>query len=106
MFAVTDKSLEKCEIILPCIYSALNTRLKRYVREQYIKKQNNKCYYCGCSLDNPPPKEILEKKVTTSLFPKEFFNYPVHLHHNHETDMTIGVVHAYCNAVLWEYENE
>jgi len=30
----------------------------------------------------------------------------MHLHHNHETDMTEGAVHAYCNAVLWQYEGK
>ena len=37
------------------------------------------------------------------LFPESFFKYPVHLHHSHDTGKTIGAVHAYCNAVLWEY---
>ena len=32
--------------------------------------------------------------------------HPIHLHHDHDTDLTIGAVHAYCNAILWEYHNE
>ena len=30
--------------------------------------------------------------------------HPIHLQHNHSTDMTEGAVHAYCNCVLWQYE--
>jgi hypothetical protein len=41
-----------------------------------------------------------------SLFPKNFLKWPVHLHHSHDTGMTIGAVHSYCNAVLWQYHNE
>lgn len=32
--------------------------------------------------------------------------YPVHLHHDHKTGLTIGAVHAKCNAVLWQYYGE
>jgi hypothetical protein len=37
------------------------------------------------------------------LFPPNFLKYPVHLQHNHDTDMTEGAVHARCNAVMWQY---
>jgi hypothetical protein len=40
------------------------------------------------------------------LFPELFLKYPVHLHHSHVTGLTIGAVHAYCNAVLWVYHDE
>jgi hypothetical protein len=29
---------------------------------------------------------------------------PIHLQHDHDTGLTEGAVHAYCNAVLWQYE--
>ena len=48
-------------------------------------------------------KEIAEKHVTHYLFPDGFFKHPVHLQHDHDTGLTEGAVHAYCNAVLWEY---
>ena len=38
------------------------------------------------------------------LFPAFFLSHPIHLQHNHETNMTEGAVHARCNAVLWQYE--
>jgi hypothetical protein len=30
----------------------------------------------------------------------------IHLQHCHKTNMTEGAVHAYCNAVLWQYEGK
>jgi len=57
-------------------------------------------------LDGPPDESVSELPVHRDLFPVGFFKNPHHLHHNHETGMTIGTVHAYCNAVLWEYHGE
>jgi hypothetical protein len=88
---------------LPTDYTKLTWQKKKKVREQYIEEQNNKCYYCEQDLDTEPEHD---KKINWLLFPKNFLMYPVHLHHSHETNMTIGVVHSYCNAVLWQYEGE
>jgi hypothetical protein len=55
---------------LPVDYTKLNWAERRQVREQYIKEQDRKCYYCGCSLDEPAPKHITEKKINWKLFPK------------------------------------
>ncbi len=90
-------------MLLPTKYSKLG-RNKSIVRDQYIKIQQGLCYYCQGSLKAEPPKHITDKPINWSLFPKGFLNYPIHLQHNHETDMTEGAVHAYCNAVMWEYE--
>lgn len=54
----------------------------------------------------PPPEKITSKPINWKLFPKEFLKNPIHLHHSHDTDMTLGAVHAYCNAVLWQYHGE
>jgi len=91
---------------LPVSYSSLTSIEKRNVRLQYIKEQNNLCLYCLSSLTENPPKIKTDLKITLSLFPKGFLDHPVHLHHNHKTDLTIGAVHSYCNAILWEYHNE
>ena len=93
---------------LPVKYSSLDWRKgeKRIVREEYERLQEGKCYYCKCELKGPPAEEVAQKPITKSLFPDGFWNHPVHLHHSHDTDMTLGVVHCYCNAVLWEYEGE
>lgn len=91
---------------LPQRYHALSTYMRRKVREEYVKRQNGLCYHCGAPLNQKPTLEVSKLKVDKRLFPEGFFDYPVHLHHNHETGMTIGAVHNYCNAVLFQYHGE
>lgn len=88
---------------LPVNYSELTMSERRAVREHYIELQEGKCMWCKCELKYPPPADILEKKIDWSLFPPNFLKYPVHLQHCHTTDKTEGAVHAYCNAVMWQY---
>ena len=90
---------------LPVDYNTLHWFECKKVREQYIKEQNNKCFYCGCNLDESAPKRIKNKKINWELFPENFLKYPIHLQHNHKTGMTEGAVHNYCNAVMRQYEN-
>lgn len=85
---------------LPTDYTKLNSREKRKVRLEYEHWQNGKCMHCGVSLADKPK---MDKKINWKLFPKGFLDYPVHLQHCHKTNMTEGAVHAYCNAVLWQY---
>jgi hypothetical protein len=61
------------------------------------------CSNCGLPLNKEPQ---MTKKINRKLFPDTMFEYPVHLHHDHNTGMTIGAVHAYCNAVLWQYHGK
>ena len=91
---------------LPVNYNETHYTKRKLVREEYIKLQEGKCCHCGQPLDGPPAKSVSELSVHRDLFPVGFFKNPHHLHHNHETGMTIGTVHAYCNAVLWEYHGE
>lgn len=93
---------------LPVKYSTLDWKKgeKAIVRNQYVELQNSLCYYCNKPLKESPPKNITNKIINWNLFPKGFLNYPIHLQHNHKTDMTEGAVHAYCNAVLWQYEGK
>jgi hypothetical protein len=56
-------------------------------------------------MGHPHPR-IQSTEIDLDLFPDGFLRYPIHLHHNHETGMTIGAVHSRCNAVLWQYEGE
>lgn len=93
------------EIDLPTDYTKLTWQQRRMVRLQYIKLQNNKCYYCGEDLNKDPPERILNKKIQWYRFPPNFLKYPIHLQHDHVTGMTEGAVHSYCNAVMWQYEN-
>lgn len=89
---------------LPLDYTKLHWRLRKEVREQYIDEQEGYCMYCGCSLKEEPPPRIRNKRINLDLFPPNFLKYPIHLQHNHDTGMTEGAIHAFCNAVLWQYE--
>ena len=91
---------------LPVDYTMLHWTERREVRLQYIREQDNKCFYCNESLDSEPPEEIKNKYINWKLFPPNFLQYPVHLQHCHNTGMTEGAVHAYCNAVMWQYEDK
>ena len=91
---------------LPVNYNELTFSERKLVREEYIKLQGNKCCFCGNYLDRPASADVRSRSVDPTLFPPKFFDWPVHLHHNHETGMTKGAVHCYCNAVLWQYYGE
>ena len=91
---------------LPVNYDKIPQRQRRLVREEYIRVQGGLCKHCGAPLDGDPAKVVMDLWVKTGLFPTGFFNSPVHLHHDHNTGMTIGAVHARCNAVLWQYHGE
>lgn len=91
---------------LPVNYTKLHYTQRKVVRNEYIKRQDGKCYHCKKPLSGKPSDSEIALLVRPELFPKNFFNYPVHLHHNHDTGMTIGAVHAHCNAVLWQYYGE
>ena len=90
---------------LPVDYTKLDWRKGETakVREQYIKEQKGKCMFCHLPLSEDPPEDVTEKPIHWDLFPPNFLKHPVHLQHSHTTGMTEGAIHAYCNAVLWQY---
>ena len=88
---------------LPIFYSKADAKQRRLVREQYVREQGGLCYWCKEPLTGPAAKHIREKKINWRLFPPQFLKHPVHLQHNHDTDLTEGAVHAICNAVMWQY---
>jgi hypothetical protein len=85
----------------PTAYSGLSPKGRRAVREAYVKEQGGRCFYCDLQLTGEPADK---PPIDWSWFPDNFLKYPIHLQHDHETDMTEGAVHAYCNAVMWQYE--
>jgi len=91
---------------LPVNYNSVHYSKRWMIREAYVKQQGGLCCHCGSPLNEDPPEKIMKKRVREELFPKGFFNHPIHLHHSHETGMTIGAIHCYCNAVLWQYHGE
>lgn len=91
---------------LPVNYNKTHYSKRKLVREAYIKEQDGNCCHCGSPLTEEPPQSITAMEVNERLFPQGFFKNPIHLHHSHDTEMTIGAVHAYCNAVLWQFHGE
>ena len=89
---------------LPILYDSLKWYEKKIVRQQYVDEQEGKCMYCGCDINKEPPKLIIEKYINWDFFPPNFLSNPIHLQHDHDTGLTEGAVHAYCNAVMWQYE--
>lgn len=87
-------------------YDDLSSRQKRAMRDAYIDAQDGNCYHCKMPLIGPPATSVMAKRITPHLYPPNFFKFPVHLHHSHQTGMTIGAVHNRCNAVLWEHHGE
>lgn len=97
------------EPTIPALYSKIGAGKRAQVRARYIELQENRCYHCKGLLSLPPPAFIVCMPITWSRFPggsHGFLASPVHLHHDHKTDLTIGAVHAYCNAVLFQYEGK
>ena len=91
---------------LPAYYDDLEPSQRRAVRKEYIRIQEGKCHYCKANLNGEPSAEVMVKAIKWRLFPETFQDWPIHLHHSHETGLTIGAVHMRCNAVLWQYEGE
>jgi hypothetical protein len=98
--------IEDEDVELPVDYTNLSPAERRKIRMQYIREQNCRCYKCKADLRGDPAADVLELEIDKSLFPENFFKHPIHLHHDHSTDLTIGAVHAHCNAVLWQYDRE
>lgn len=91
------------EYKLPTMYDEIPIRDRRVVREQYIKEQRGICIFCKSELSRKPPEGITSKRIDWDLFPPFFLKHPIHLQHCHTTGLTEGAVHAYCNAVMWQY---
>lgn len=87
-------------------YDDLTWKERLEIRKKYVEAQKGVCYYCKEPLEGPPPIEVTNNLINKRFFPENFFKYPVHLHHNRKTGLTIGAVHAYCNAYLWQYLHE
>ena len=87
-------------------YERLTQPERAQLRGRYVSAQDGRCHHCGGALDQEPPENITSKPINWKRFPPNFTRWPVHLHHSHKTGMTIGAVHALCNAVLWQYHGE
>jgi len=104
MVKITIRKFKKLK--LPINYVKASRARRAQARLQYIVEQEGLCYYCESDIEEKPPQWVRNKPLTRGNYPKHFFTHPIHLHHSHETDFTIGATHAYCNAVLFEYHGE
>lgn len=91
---------------LPVDYTKLTLYERKLVRDMYVAQQHKLCMYCGTSLYQKPPVHITKHTIDWNLFPPNFLQYPIHLQHCHKSGMTEGAVHAYCNAVMWQYDQK
>ena len=90
----------------PQNYHRLTYPERKQLRLRYVEAQGGNCHFCKAPLASPPPAWVKRKRINWVLFPEGFLQWPVHLHHDHQTGMSIGAVHALCNAVLWCYHGE
>lgn len=88
---------------LPVNYEKLTGAERREIRNQYVREQKNYCPFCKQELSRKP---VTNYSLDLGLFPKGFLDNPIHLHHDHNTGLTLGAYHAYCNGVLWQYFGE
>jgi hypothetical protein len=91
---------------LPVNYEEISQSARNLVRKEYIRVQEGKCAHCNEPLDGSPTGQVAQAKINEDLFPRGFLDNPIHLHHDHDTGLTIGAVHGRCNAYLWEYLGE
>jgi hypothetical protein len=98
LFLLTGNKMD-----LPKKYGDLSPLQRRTVRLEYARVQDGKCYFCKKSLYDKPK---VSKKINRRLFPKNFFEWPVHLRPCHKSGLPIGAVHSECNAILWQYYGE
>lgn len=99
-------SLHTAAMTLPARYDDLTPAQRMQIRTRYIWEQHGLCAHCAAMLDGPPSEEVASLPIDVTVFPDNFFEHPVHLHHDHVTGLTVGAVHAHCNAVLWQYEGQ
>lgn len=93
-------------MIEPQDYTKMSSGQRRRLRGIYVIHQRGLCCHCSEPLHLDPKKEVQEASIKEYLFPPGFFTRPIHLHHDHKTGMTIGAVHARCNAWLWQFKGE
>jgi len=86
----------------------LNTDQRRKLRDEYIECSRGRCAYCEEMLDDEPHAFVRQSadQIEWDNLPgsKEgFLKDPVHLHHDHETGLTLAAIHALCNAHSWHF---
>ncbi len=81
---------------------------KRELRDEYTRSFGGRCLYCFEKLDDEPNSFVRDSaddiEWDDSPGRKEgFLKNPIHLHHDHETGLTLASIHALCNAHSWHF---
>ena len=92
----------------PQRYHDLNTNQRHKLRDEYVEHVRGRCLYCSLKLDGKPSRIVRDSadEIEWDDLPggKEgFLKNPVHLHHDHETGLTLAAIHALCNAHSWHF---
>ena len=85
---------------LPTKYSSLSGERLSAVKEAYICLQRERCWLCGNNLWGLPKYIVENPKLMALCFNKLAEQMPYHLHHDHDTGLTLGVTHAECNIII------
>lgn len=93
------KGLLQYKLQLPTKYSSLSGQRRAAVKEAYICLQRERCWLCGDSLYALPTFIVDNPNVVQLCYNQLAEQFPLQLHHDHDTDMTLGVTHAECNAI-------
>ena len=92
----------------PQRYCDLNSNQRRKLRDEYVEYFGGRCLYCDGHLDDEPHEFVRQSadEIEWDNLPESkegFLKNPVHLHHDHETGLTLGPIHALCNAHSWHF---
>jgi transposase-like protein len=89
-------------------YDDLNWKQRLKLRDRYVEHFHGVCMYCHEQLDSEPASIVRDSTDEIAWdvspgFKEGFLKNPVHLHHDHNTGLTLGPVHALCNAHSWHF---
>lgn len=94
-----QKGSLRYKLELPTKYSSLSGERLSAVKDAYICLQRERCWLCGDNLYELP-KYIVDNPNYMGLCYNQLAEQtPLHLHHNHDTGLTLGVAHAECNII-------
>jgi len=94
-----QKGSLRYKLELPIKYSSLSGERLSAVKEAYTCLQRERCWLCGNNLWDLP-KYIVENPKLMGLCGNQLAEHsPLHLHHDHDTGLTLGVTHAECNII-------
>lgn len=94
-----QKGALRYKLELPTKYSSLSGERLAVVKEAYICLQRERCWLCGGNLYELPNHVVDNPNLIGLCSSQLAEQHPLHLHHNHDTGLTLGVAHAECNII-------